>query len=149
MNQIKFFANLSSPLSLESQELSHYFQNHVYVEIIIIIYIISFLIVWYNLFKKGGQKGWAIFIPFYNIYIIGKIAKRINIAFLLIFLDLLILFSNYFVFLAPFGFILELYLIYLFSKRYNINYLLILVCKFLPMFALFFLDNIQLKKKTN
>ena len=35
---------------------------------------VMFFITWWKIFEKGGEEGWAIFVPFYNSYILGKVA---------------------------------------------------------------------------
>jgi len=37
---------------------------------------IFFVIVWWKVFTKARQPGWAILIPFYNLYIMLKIAGK-------------------------------------------------------------------------
>lgn len=42
--------------------------------LILIGFLILIFAIFWNLFKKCGESGWKIFIPFYNVYIMGKIA---------------------------------------------------------------------------
>jgi len=142
ISKVIFLASTSS-IIVDDNKLINLLQHNVYIDFIGIIYIISFCIVWYNLFKKAGQPGWAAIIPLYRTYIIGKIANSLGVAYLIIVLELL------FFILYPLVLILDLYLLYLFSKSYNTNYLIILLCRFLPMLALLFLDNIQFENKMN
>lgn len=37
---------------------------------------IFFVIVWWKIFTKAGQPGWAILIPFYNLYVMLKVAGK-------------------------------------------------------------------------
>lgn len=39
-----------------------------------IIFLIAIVSYW-KLFKKAGKPGWAILVPFYNIYVLMKVAK--------------------------------------------------------------------------
>jgi len=148
ISKVIFLASTSS-IIVDDNKLINLLQHNVYIDFIGIIYIISFCIVWYNLFKKAGQPGWAAIIPLYRTYIIGKIANSLGVAYLIIVLELL------FFILYPLVLILDLYLLYLFylfylfSKSYNTNYLIILLCRFIPMLALLFLDNIQFENKMN
>jgi len=142
ISKVIFLASTSS-IIVDDNKLINLLQHNVYIDFIGIIYIISFCIVWYNLFKEAGQPGWAAIIPLYRTYIIGKIANSLGVAYLIIVLELL------FFILYPLVLILDLYLLYLFSKSYNTNYLIILLCRFLPMLALLFLDNIQFENKMN
>lgn len=40
---------------------------------------VMFFITWWKIFEKGGENGWAIFVPFYNAYILGKVAGGVNL----------------------------------------------------------------------
>lgn len=40
--------------------------------------VVMFFITWCKIFEKGGENGWAIFVPFYNAYILGKVAGGVN-----------------------------------------------------------------------
>ena len=40
-----------------------------------LVYLIGSFIAWWRIFTKAGEKGWKTLIPFYNAFIIGKIAK--------------------------------------------------------------------------
>jgi hypothetical protein len=38
--------------------------------------VIFFVVVWWKIFRKAGQPGWAILIPFYNLYVMLKVAGK-------------------------------------------------------------------------
>ncbi len=44
--------------------------------IIGVVVAILMVVCWWKIFKKAGQPGWAILIPFYNIYVMLKIAGK-------------------------------------------------------------------------
>ena len=47
--------------------------------VLIIVYVVLFLLFFaggWRIFTKAGQPGWAILIPFYNVYIMLKVAGR-------------------------------------------------------------------------
>lgn len=39
---------------------------------------VMFFITWWKIFEKGGEGGWAIFVPFYGAYILGKVAGGVS-----------------------------------------------------------------------
>ena len=41
--------------------------------IISLFILVMGFVMWWKIFEKAGEAGWKIFIPFYNLYIIGKI----------------------------------------------------------------------------
>ena len=43
-----------------------------------IVCAVMFFITWWKIFEKGGENGWAIFVPFYNAYILGKVAGGVG-----------------------------------------------------------------------
>lgn len=43
-----------------------------------IVCAVMFFITWWKIFEKGGENGWAIFVPFYNAYILGKVAGGVS-----------------------------------------------------------------------
>lgn len=45
----------------------------------VIVYAVMFLIAWWKIFEKGGENGWAIFVPFYSSYIKGKVAGSVKL----------------------------------------------------------------------
>ena len=47
---------------------------------------VMFFVTWWRIFEKGGENGWAIFVPFYNAYILGKVAgsDRLGIGVLIV-----------------------------------------------------------------
>lgn len=60
--------------------------------VLIIIYIalaIFFIVCEWILFKKAGKPGWAILIPFYNLYVLFDIVYGKGIKFLLLLVPLL------------------------------------------------------------
>lgn len=46
-----------------------------YLAIVIPIVLIAIVAMW-RIFTKAGQPGWAVLIPFYNLYILTQVAKR-------------------------------------------------------------------------
>jgi hypothetical protein len=44
--------------------------------IIALVIAVFFVVCWWKIFTKAGQPGWAILIPFYNIYVMLKIAGK-------------------------------------------------------------------------
>jgi len=46
-----------------------------YLVIVIPIVLIAIVAVW-RVFTKAGQPGWAVLIPFYNIYVYSQVVKR-------------------------------------------------------------------------
>ena len=38
--------------------------------------VIFFVVVWWKIFTKAGRPGWAILIPFYNLYMMIKVAGK-------------------------------------------------------------------------
>ena len=46
-----------------------------YLAIVIPIVIIAIVAMW-RIFTKAGQPGWAVLIPFYNLYVLTQVAKR-------------------------------------------------------------------------
>lgn len=46
-----------------------------YLVIVIPIVLIAIVAMW-RIFTKAGQPGWAVLIPFYNVYILTQVAKR-------------------------------------------------------------------------
>lgn len=46
-----------------------------YLAIVIPIVLIAIVAMW-RIFTKAGQPGWAILIPFYNVYILTQVVKR-------------------------------------------------------------------------
>lgn len=40
--------------------------------------VVMFFITWWKIFEKGGEGGWAIFVPFYGAYILGKVAGGVS-----------------------------------------------------------------------
>lgn len=45
----------------------------------VIVCLVMFFITWWKIFEKGGENGWAIFVPFYNSYIEGKVAGSVKL----------------------------------------------------------------------
>lgn len=41
-----------------------------------LILAVIFIVAWWRVFEKAGQPGWAAIIPFFNLYILLKIAGR-------------------------------------------------------------------------
>lgn len=60
----------------------------VVVAMVIAIYVL-FIIAWWKLFEKAGEPGWASLIPFYNTYVLYKIAWGNGLLFLVLFLSIL------------------------------------------------------------
>jgi len=46
-----------------------------YLVIVIPIVLIAIVAMW-RIFTKAGQPGWAVLIPFYNLYVLTQVAKR-------------------------------------------------------------------------
>jgi len=46
-----------------------------YLAIVIPIVLIAIVAIW-RIFTKAGQPGWAVLIPFYNIYVYSQVVKR-------------------------------------------------------------------------
>ena len=46
-----------------------------YLVIVIPIVLIAIVAIW-RIFTKAGQPGWAVLIPFYNIYVYSQVVKR-------------------------------------------------------------------------
>jgi hypothetical protein len=46
-----------------------------YLVIVIPIVLIAIVAIW-RVFTKAGQPGWAVLIPFYNLYILTQVVKR-------------------------------------------------------------------------
>ena len=46
-----------------------------YLVIVIPIVLIAIVAIW-RIFTKAGQPGWAVLIPFYNLYVLTQVAKR-------------------------------------------------------------------------
>jgi len=46
-----------------------------YLVIVIPIVLIAIVAIW-RIFTKAGQPGWAVLIPFYNLYIYSQVVKR-------------------------------------------------------------------------
>ena len=46
-----------------------------YLVIVIPIVLIAIVAIW-RVFTKAGQPGWAVLIPFYNIYVYSQVVKR-------------------------------------------------------------------------
>jgi hypothetical protein len=145
--------NSASYTTLENHNITNFLNQHPYVTLIILVYLITYLIVWFSLFKKAKRPGWAAFIPLYNIYTIGKVANRMNLAYVTIMVSLIVI-----LFSLPLTFYLSLVIIYLylfisllynFSKKFNTNFGVILLCQYLPFIGIFFLDNIALKHNKN
>ena len=44
--------------------------------VIALAIVIFFVVVWWKIFRKAGQPGWAILIPFYNLYVMLKVAGK-------------------------------------------------------------------------
>lgn len=44
--------------------------------IIGLVIVVFFVVCWWKIFTKAGQPGWAIIIPFYNLYVMLKIAGK-------------------------------------------------------------------------
>jgi hypothetical protein len=60
---------------------------------------------WWKIFTKAGKPGWGVLIPFYNLYLMCKIAKRPGWWFIL--------------FLIPFvGFVIQLIVMLDIAKRF-------------------------------
>ena len=59
---------------------------------------VMFFITWWKIFEKGGENGWAIFVPFYNAYILGKVAGGVRFG-----IEILIVTIIYF-----FGFLIDI-----------------------------------------
>lgn len=49
-----------------------------------IIYIISLFVAHWKIFEKAGEKGWKVFIPFYNAFVYGKIAGGVKLGYALL-----------------------------------------------------------------
>lgn len=45
---------------------------------LVIACVVAFFISWWKIFEKGGEGGWAVFVPFYNAYILGKVAGGVG-----------------------------------------------------------------------
>ncbi len=48
-------------------------------DIAVLIYILVLTVAWAMLFEKAGERGWKALIPFYNLYILFKIADASRI----------------------------------------------------------------------
>ena len=44
--------------------------------LIVVPLLLLFIVVGWTLFKKAGQPGWAILIPFYNLYVYTQVLRR-------------------------------------------------------------------------
>ena len=40
--------------------------------------VVAFFASWWKIFEKGGEEGWVAIVPFYNAYILGKVAGGIS-----------------------------------------------------------------------
>ena len=92
--------------------------------VLIVGVIISVLtiIAWWRIFEKAGEKGWKVLIPFYNLYILFKIAGRNFWKFLGIYIG--IAFALWFMSSSSFAgvllaIVLCVYFIIEFVKLYN------------------------------
>ena len=45
---------------------------------LLIAYVVAFFASWWKIFEKGGEEGWAAIVPFYNAYILGKVAGGVG-----------------------------------------------------------------------
>ena len=45
---------------------------------LVIACIVAFFASWWKIFEKGGEEGWAAIVPFYNAYILGKVAGGVS-----------------------------------------------------------------------
>jgi hypothetical protein len=50
---------------------------YIFLTIISILLILS-IISWWIFFKRNNQKGWKVIVPFYNIYVLGKMSSTIS-----------------------------------------------------------------------
>ncbi len=57
---------------------------YIFLTIISILLILS-IISWWIFFKRNNQKGWKVIIPFYNIYVLGKMSSTISGSIIAIF----------------------------------------------------------------
>ncbi len=57
--------------------------------IVWLVIIVFYTFVFWKIFEKAGQPGWAAIIPIYNVYIMIKIAKRPGWWLLLMFIPLI------------------------------------------------------------
>ena len=146
-------SNSASYATLENQKITNFLNQHPYVTLIILVYLISYLIVWFSLFKKAKRPGWAAFIPLYNTYTIGKVANRMNLAYTTIMVSLIVILFNLplvlYLFLVIMYLFLFIRLLYNFSKKFNTNFGVILLCQYLPFIGIFFLDDIALQHNKN
>ncbi|MGX2982669.1 hypothetical protein [Helicobacter sp. 23-1045] len=46
--------------------------------LLVIAYLVALVVSWWKIFKKGGEEGWAAIVPFYNAYILGKVAGGVG-----------------------------------------------------------------------
>lgn len=50
----------------------------------LLLFVIPAIIIFWKLFAKAGQPGWAAIIPYYNTYVMGIVAKKPTIAIIVI-----------------------------------------------------------------
>ncbi len=141
-----YYKNISYS-SFENQQIANFLNHHIFITLILVVYFITYLIVWFNLFKKADKPGWIAFVPFYNIYTMGKVTNRINLSYMIIMINLAIVFFSLPYFLDVLLFIgyivLFINLLNSFAKRLNTKLTIILLCQYLPFIGIFFLDNIK------
>ncbi|MGX3011567.1 hypothetical protein ACWIUD_08445 [Helicobacter sp. 23-1044] len=46
--------------------------------LLVIAYLVALVVSWWKIFEKGGEEGWAAIVPFYNAYILGKVAGGVG-----------------------------------------------------------------------
>lgn len=76
-----------------------------YIIFILVLAVVSLIGMW-KLFEKAGKPGWAVLIPFYNLYCLYEIAFGVGWLFLILFVPCA-------------GFVIELYMCYKLAKAFG------------------------------